>query len=741
VESTTAVSQELRQNLREFQHCWLALKRRWLPATLVFSSLLGCSVFLACIQKPTYKAEGKLMFRTDRTPSLTGVGQAMEESTALAPQSNPMRTRMEIIQSSPLVQKTIDQLKLRDNEGKPLEPRDLVEKRLKLQAVKGTDVLELTYQSKNPQEAAAVVNTLMNLYIEHSVQTSRAETNLASEFIRQQLPQSKATVRQAEMAMRRFKEQYGIVSLDTEEQATASTLAGLNSQIIDLQRQLSATKADWVTLRKQVGLDTQTALKSAALSQTANVQKALSDLQTVESQLAVQRTRFHDSFPGIADLKAQRSVLKQVLQDRIAQKLQSGRPSAVQGWQMGEMEQSLTRELLKTEAAQSNLTSQLTLLLETRKAYQQRAQLLPRLQQEQHELKRQVEAAQTTYQMLLKRSQEVKVAHNQAMGDAQIMEQAIVPDRATLRGPLMLVVLGVLAGSLGALATVIRLELQDKSLKTLRDLRELFNYPLLGVIPSFYTKALSRVQESELGIPVLPVQQSPQSPISESYRMLQANLKFISSEQPRMITVTSSVPREGKSTTAANLAAAMAQLGRRVLLVDADLRHPMQHHIWGLPNFTGLSHMLIGEATLESAETTLKSAMPNLDILTAGVTPPNPLALLNSNRMAILMQALAEAYDFVIIDSPPLVTAADALTIGTLSDGLLLVSRPGVVSAAGARAAQELLQRSDQTILGLVVNGVLTENEPDSYFHFGESYYAESRSLKTERSLAVSTKI
>lgn len=725
MESTEAVSLELRQSLREFQNCWLALKRRWLPATLVFGSVLGCSVLLAFLQKPVYKAEGKLLFRTDRTPSLTGVGQAMEASDALAPQSNPMRTRMEVMQSIPMVQRVIDELKLQDQDGEALKPEDFIEKKIKLEAVKGTDVLKLSYKSQNPQESATVVNKLMDLYINYSIQTNRAEANLASTFISQQLPRTGESLRQAEFALRQFKERHHIISLAHEEQAIAAAIATFNSQIIDLQRQLSATKAEWGSIRQQVGLDAQTAVQSASLSQSSSVQKALAELQTVESQLAVQRSRFQESFPGIANLEAQKNALQTVLQAQVARALGGKQPIAAQTLQMGELKQSLTRELLKTETTHANLSTQLATLLKARTAYQQRAQILPKLQQEQHELQRQVDASQSTYQTLLKRLQEIKVAQNQAMGDAQILEQALVPDQASLRGPLMLVVLGILAGSLAALATVIQLEVQDKSLKTLRDVRELFGQPLLGVIPSVLPKARSRSRDADSEIPALPVQQMPTSIISESYRMLQANLKFSSAEQPRVITVTSSVPKEGKSTTAANLAAAIAQLGHRVLLVDADLRHPMQHRIWGLTNFTGLSHMLIGEATLESADHILQPVMPTLDVITAGVTPPNPLALLNSKRMDVLVQALAKVYDFVIIDSPPLVAAADALTLGKLTDGLLLVSRPGVITAAGVRIAKEALERSDQVILGLVVNGILVENEPDSYFHFNETYYTE----------------
>lgn len=205
--------------------------------------------------------------------------------------------------------------------------------------------------------------------------------------------------------------------------------------------------------------------------------------------------------------------------------------------------------------------------------------------------------------------------------------------------------------------------------------------------------------------------------------MLQANLKFLSSDKPlKVILVTSSVPKEGKSTVSANLAAAMAQLGRRVLLVDADMRHPLQHHIWELTNAAGLSDVIVGQAEFDSV---VKEVMPKLDVLSAGVIPPNPMALLDSKRMASLIDNFSEQYDFVIIDAPPLVLAADAVTLGKMTDGVLLITRPGVVDSTSAATAKESLERSGQNVLGLVVNGVILENESDSYFYYAKAYSEE----------------
>jgi capsular exopolysaccharide synthesis family protein len=189
--------------------------------------------------------------------------------------------------------------------------------------------------------------------------------------------------------------------------------------------------------------------------------------------------------------------------------------------------------------------------------------------------------------------------------------------------------------------------------------------------------------------------------------MLYANLKFLSSDKEvRVITITSAVPKEGKSTVSANLALAIAQLGFRVLLIDADMRHPSQHAVWELPNSLGLSNVIVEQIQLKTA---IAQAMPNLYVLTSGLVPPNPLALLNSRRMASLIEDFSQTYDFVIIDTPPISAAADARILSAMTDGMLIVVQPKLVDSASAIAAQELLEQSGQNVLGMVINGVNPE--------------------------------
>lgn len=708
----------------DIKKLWLILKRRWLPAAAVFSCVVAGATVFASMQEPEYDAQGKLLFKkTDQTASLTGLGQQIGELDSLpGGKSSPLNTEIEIIRSIPFLQKTITALNLKNENGSPLKPQALLGN-IEIKNIPLTDVLQVSYESNNPEEAAAVVNKIMSLYIENNVITNRAEASAAGEFIAKQLPRTEATVRQAEIALRQFKEQNQVVSLDDEAKSAVSVIKELGTQITDTQAELADANARSAALQRQVGMNSKEAIATNSISEDEGVQKLLAEYQQVEADLAVQQTRFVDTHPTIQGLRDRREALETLLQDRVQQSLGTQTQVANQSLRMGQVKEKLTEDFAQSEVERIGLANRLSSLSNAQSAYKQRVNVLPRLEQQQRELERRLKAAQSTYEVLLSKLQEVRVAENQNMGNARIIEFALVPEKASTRDKILILAIGNLLGLILATGTILLLELSDTSIKTLKQARELFGYTLLGSIPYFGKKVSHRRKNQELSIPDLPVINIPRSPISEAYRMLQANLKFLSSDKPlKVIAVTSSVPKEGKSTVSANLAAAMAQLGRRVLLVDADMRHPLQHHIWELTNAAGLSDVIVGQAEFDSV---VKEVMPKLDVLSAGVMPPNPMALLDSKRMASLIDNFSEQYDFVIIDTPPLVLAADAVTLGKMTDGILLITRPGVVDSTSAATAKESLERSGQNVLGLVVNGVILENESDSYFYYAKAYSEE----------------
>ncbi|KAB8331467.1 polysaccharide biosynthesis tyrosine autokinase [Scytonema tolypothrichoides VB-61278] len=703
------------------------LKRRWLPAVSIFAATVTLSALSTTLLKPSYEAQGKLLFKSpsfnivgsNLLPSISEGGETGDLRSLVSTQ-NPISSQIEVISSPTLLQRTINELQLKNKKGELLKTEEL-EKALTLKIVGGTDVLQITYKSRNPEEAAAVVNKIMNLYLENDILTSRSEAESTRQFMAMQLPKTQAAVHQAEVELRIFKQKNNVVDLSEEAKTAVANIGNLDSQIDNLKAELDQVTAQTNELGQKVGLNFQQASAVSALSQSPAVQGVLTQLQDTQRQLAVQRSRFVDNNPTIVDLEAKKANLQTLLQKQIEQTVGSQAKVPSKLLQIGELKQSLIKDFLQSEIQRVALAQKLASLYNSRTAYEQRTKVIPQLVQNQRELEQKLQVAQSTYQTLLKKVQELQVAKNKNTANARIIATALLPEKPIGGSKPIILVIGVMFGAFLSTSTVLFLELRDRSLKTLKEVREVFGYTLLGVVPLSASKVRSRHRDLESTTPEIAVRDKPHSLTSEIYRMIQANLKFLSSDKVlKTIVVTSAVPKEGKSTVSANLAAAIAQLGRKVLLIDADMRLPSQHHLWQLTNAVGLSEVLVGQT---QSSTAASKVMNNLDVLTAGVRPPNPLALLDSKRMASLIEGFSSEYDFVIIDAPPLLLAADALTLSQMTDGILLVARPGVIDSNSANTAQEMLERSGQNVLGLVVNGIIEKNESSSYFSHAKEYF------------------
>jgi capsular exopolysaccharide synthesis family protein len=208
---------------------------------------------------------------------------------------------------------------------------------------------------------------------------------------------------------------------------------------------------------------------------------------------------------------------------------------------------------------------------------------------------------------------------------------------------------------------------------------------------------------------------NPKSPISEQYRTVRTNIQFASvDDEIRSLLVTSSGPAEGKSSTTANLAVVYAQQGKRVLLVDADLRKPTMHYTFRLDNLRGLSNVLVGENTMEEAVN--RTDVDNLDVMSCGPIPPNPSELLASRKMDTFLKEAKLSYDLVIFDTPPVLAVTDAQILADLVDGSILVVRSGQTEIEPAQKAKEALQPAQAKLLGVVLNG--REKSASNYYYY-----------------------
>jgi capsular exopolysaccharide synthesis family protein len=701
---------DIEVNIRQL---WLIVKRRW-PIIFVGGILGGALGGIPPLfNTPIYRSGGTLQLVPQQSISFVGLsdeGGLINPTSAL---SNPLATEMLVIQSRPILEKVAEKVNITNADGQPLTAGGIGE-RLMVEMLPQTDVIRLVFESERPADTAEVVNAVIEVYIENNIDTNRQQAKATREFIGEQLPKVEADLQEVEFALRRFKEANNITSIDQEAVVISQTISTLEGQVIAREQELASANVRLDFLNRELGLTPDQAISANAVSQSAGVQEAYRALQQLEQEIETQRARFTDQSPMILNLQDRKQRLERLLAERV--QVVTDQTLDNYDWiEAGTQEQSLRASIVDNSLASIAAQRALDTINTSLTAYRRRAEELPRLEQQQRELERKHQAARSTYETLLAGLQEAQVRENQEVGNVRVISSAEVPMLPSNSASLIsleLIAGGILGGFLG-LSVSILLELLDRSLRTEYEARRFFNqFPVIGTIPVWYPQDWPVAEEGEYqdinyNLPLLGNIPSPESPlyaVTVAYRRLQTNLKLINREQKaRILAVTSSIPGEGKSVTAANLAISLSMLSHRVLLLEADLAAPQQHEIWRLTNVWGLGNVLQEQIISEQA---IQSITPNLDIMSAGIVTPGLVALLDSERMEMLVRRMSEVYDYVIVDSPALLVAPEMLSLSKLTDGVLLVLRPGVLNKADAASAQETVRQTDLNILGLIVNGV-----------------------------------
>ncbi len=709
--SSSASRDSLDVNLSEY---FVKIKRRWKPALAIFLLTLGVTGALSLLQQETYQAEGKLLFKQRSAGAIGDIGEQAGTLNTILNDQTPLSTQIEVLESEPVIQQVIDRQRLTNEEGEPLTPEDF-RKRLTTGVVGGTDVVEISYRHPSPKAASEIVNSLMDVYIQTQIKGNQSEPAAARAFLDQELPTVESKVKDAESEISAFRTENSIVDLAEEKKGLVGNLGALNQQISTTGSELQGMQAQSAALQGQLGLSLNQAVAANQLGSYPEVQSILEQLTQTESDLSKERQRFNEQHPAVISLNEKKTDLTQQLRGLIAANVGEG-VNVSQGLLQnnnGTKENQLEKFItLKIE--ELSLQRQVASLYQSQQEYLKRAKDLPRLEKQERELVRTAESAGKTYETLLNNLQEAQIAENNESGNADVVEYAAIPEQGN-SGKAPLLGMGIVLGALLANLSIILLEMQDRSIQSLAEIKKKFPYKTVGITPLEPPNYQDRIVTRD----------EPDSFSSEVYRMIQANLKFLTSDKPpRVILVTSSVPEEGKSTVVANLAAAIAQLGRNVLLVDGDLRRSSQHTLWGVDNTQGLKDIV---ANNQSPIAVIKRPMPKLSVLTSGMVESNPLALLDSPELSDFIGRSRREYDLILIDAPPLPVTADVLTLSKLVDGILFVARPGVVEQESADLAQEALATTGQKVLGMVVNGV-KPNDFDRYsYHgrYGKKYFSQ----------------
>jgi succinoglycan biosynthesis transport protein ExoP len=360
----------------DVQKYLLVLQRRWMTAVGVFGAVVTLALLYAFSLKPTYTAQASLLIKTNRASSLTGLGEDIGRLESLVRENSPVDTQAKIVISVPVIQETITSLSLKNDEGEPLTVEELLEN-LKVEGVKGTDVLEISYTNENPQLAAKVINKVVDTYIKQNIQANREEATSAGRFILQQLPKTEEAVQKAELALRRFKEKNKVIVLQEEATAAVNTISKLEDEIAQAQAQLVDANARLEKLQNQARVNSQEAVSAVDLSQVAGTQQVLKELQEAQTELTVARTRYLPGHPTVSNLEEKVSALKNLLQQRVEQVGGNNPQISTANLQMGEVRQKLIEDLANTDKERAGLEKRLADLRNTWSLYKQRANIMP----------------------------------------------------------------------------------------------------------------------------------------------------------------------------------------------------------------------------------------------------------------------------------------------------------------------------------------------------------------------------
>ena len=583
--------------------------------------------------------------------------------------------------------------------------------------IKDTQLVELTYTSQNPQLAARVANGYAQAFIEWGIQTRTETVRGASTFLADQITSLREEIEDLQRELNAYTVDSDIV-LDPEGET-------LLARRKTLEEKYNRVVADRITREAAYRDLLNQGAETAANPLSGGAVGALrGEIEQLEAEYERKLETFEPTWPAMVELEGQIRDKKDRLRRLVRSTVEEARDQAYSDFQRARREEDVLEAELRTLAEEARKLNSSALEYQGRAAnLQTRKDLLSDL------LKRQSE---TDVASRIQTSQESNV---------RIVDEAIVPGspfRPSLRNNL---VQSLLLGFMLGAGTILLIEFFDRTVKKPEELEALTGLPTLAVIPdldaprgggrtykygrsygygygneeparrplSSLLPGLGRGKndgDDEEGdeinrIELLP-HHRPRLAACETYRSLRTALLLSSAEEVRTVAVTSAEPSEGKTATTVNLAVVLAQLGRRVLVVDGDLRRPRIHTVFQASNRVGLVNCLTAHLDLDSA--VQETEVPNLYTVTAGPIPPNPSELLASDRMRELLRAALESFDFVLIDTPPALPVADAVILGLLADGVVICARAGSLQRDDARACRERLNHGDLRIFGTVLN-------------------------------------
>ncbi len=587
---------------------------------------------------------------------------------------------------------------------------------VRVEPIRDTRIVQLTISANDPSEARYRTNTLANTFVNEGLSYKRLEARNLRKFLEDQLKVVSKHLEDSEHDLEQFKEKNQVVVLDVEAKQKIEKLAEFEAE-----RTRVASEQDGI---------------GRLLSGVKD--SSPSDLQGDLINSSYQEIT---AFPSLIENKTIQSLKEELVELQIRKKDLSSRfTNAHPDLSVLNSQIALVEKNLRDTASDyvNALASEIGALDKTISSIQGELEKLPAKEVELARLERKAKVNEEIYTLLLTRSKEAQISEASEIGDIRIVDPAVLPEEPVKPRKQLNAILGLILGLTLGISLAFVSEYLDDTVKTWDDIRDGVNLPLLGSIPSIGNVAPTQKYKNSKEMQWLNIESrllthhEPRSPISESYRNIRTNIQYFDlSRELKTILFTSPSPREGKSTTVSNLAITLAQQGQKVLLLDCDLRKPVLDNLFFQKREPGLTDVLMGRAGITIA--VRKTIVDNLFLLPCGAIPPNPSELLSSSRMKDLLTRIENDYDFVLVDSPPILAVTDASVLSTEVGGVILVVRSRSTSPEMVEEAGERLQKVGSRVIGVVMNDLDMERHYGKYARYSYSSYYYYGGDKTKK--------
>ena len=663
--------------------------RKWTILLTLFSVLALVAWYTFSI-KPSYRANATIQIEREGA-EIVDFGRTQKSVDSVDSLNDPFfRTRYEMLRGRVVAQQVIDKLSLEEslapkqskskvtsllefvgikdaNEPKVADAIDYTSafsKKLFVQPISGTHLVEIYYEASSPDEAKNVVSTIVESFISSQVQTKSETGEYAKKFLDDQIVEAGEKLKSDELTLVKYANENGILGVDENQTRQVKKLENLDTALV--QAEIRRIEAESLYLQMQ---------RSGSVSNVLTnpvVTSLKARLVGLEGDYQEMLKTFKPNYPDMVRLQQQINAANSKLnkeKNNIQRSMEADYKAAKR------QEDKIRQELKQFNTTMQNLQDSGV---------------------DYKNLKRNVENSNKLYSSLLQRREEVNVASQANTSSISIVEPAITPVNRYRPRPKINMLVGLLAGLILGLTLAFLREALDKSIKTSDDLEKLTGLPILGMIPRV-TKSKIKKQLDMIAYNL------PQSAPAEAYRILATNIRLMfRTDEDHIMLITSVNSGEGKSTTATNIACSYAQMGKKVLLVDADIRNASIHEKLKINNKHGLTHYLKGEIDLVGITQPVKR-IPGLYTITAGEYDADPVSLLSHERMSYLTTQGGSIFDYVVIDAPPVKGFADSLILTSLATSTVLVAREEEMDAKSIKGAISQLRRVKNNVAGFLL--------------------------------------